>query len=368
MKSFLSFIFILLVCSGIAGAQDLTISPCDQGGINTALSNVYNSGGGTVYLEAGVYLVTGQVKMGSNTRLTGSPDAIIQVSSSSSQWFTDGVGIIGLISQNFHDIEIDSIQLDGNLRGFPASYADSGVGKHNAERAIDFRASSGAFASNIKIHNLKIYDCFSDGIHIAFANNVDVYDNFVSDCQHSGIYFTSVINGLMESNQVSGITSDCLRFDNCENNIFRYNILYSYTGDSNGAYENGQNGVQIADQGYSHNGGSDKPTTTENIEGYGNVFSNDGLRTIWLDSTGKGVKNVYLHDNTGTTISTNGVSVGNITFANPPTVAMSENIFTSIFDILNLNFTSPIYQRVNSSLSAHITEVKQGNIPTHLFM
>jgi hypothetical protein len=117
------------------------------------------------------------------------------------------------------------------------------------------------------------------------------------------------------------------------------NTLYSYTGDSNGAYKNGQNFVQISDQGFSHGGGSDKPTTTTNVEGYGNVFASGGLRDIWIDSAGKGVQNVYIHDNEGASISTDGVPVTEISFTNPPTVEMSEKIFDSIFDILSMNVT-----------------------------
>jgi hypothetical protein len=173
------------------------------------------------------------------------------VYSGSNQWFTDGIGIIGELDTHLSNVEIDSFQIDGNLRALPSSYANSGAGDHNSERAIDFRCDSGNFGNNISIHGMKIYDCFSDGIHIAFANNVNCYNNFVSDCQHSGIYFVSVINGLMDSNKVAGITSDCLRFDNCVNNIFRYNTLYSFTGDSGGASKGDQNGVQIADQGFS---------------------------------------------------------------------------------------------------------------------
>ena len=43
---------------------------------------------------AGVYEIDGPIIIGSNTILTGDPDAIIKVSSSSSQWFTGSIGII----------------------------------------------------------------------------------------------------------------------------------------------------------------------------------------------------------------------------------------------------------------------------------
>jgi polygalacturonase len=83
---------------GVAGALEITVSPTgsnnDQTVINNALEAVHNSGGGKVYLNAGTYKVDNTVIIGSNTILTGAPDAVIMVSPTSSQWFTGSVGII----------------------------------------------------------------------------------------------------------------------------------------------------------------------------------------------------------------------------------------------------------------------------------
>jgi hypothetical protein len=215
----LSILFLILV-SGLASAGvEQTVSPSgssDQITINNALEAVYQAGGGTVYLNSGVYDITGQIKVGSNTRLTGDSNAIIRVSSSSSQWFVDGTGIIGEISEPLNNVEIDGFQIDGNLKAFNPSWANSGAGDHNAERLIDLRASTGAYSNNISIHNLKLFDAFSDGIHIAFARNVNINNVFASDCQHSALYFVDVLGGEISNNEVSGITSDCIRLDNCQ--------------------------------------------------------------------------------------------------------------------------------------------------------
>jgi hypothetical protein len=342
-------LFFLTFSSGVAIAGD-------EIQINEMLK-----AGGAVHLQSGIYNIEGSIQIHSNTVLTGEPDTILRVSSSAGQWFVDGVGVIDNADTPLHDVEISGIQIDGNLRELLQSYANSGNGDHNAERLIDFRCDSGNFGSNISIHDLKLYDSYSDGIHLAFFNNVNVYNNFVSNCQHSGIYFVSVVNGLTEGNKVAGITSDNLRYDNCVNNIFRYNTLYSYTGDSNGAYKGGQNGVQISDQGFSHGGGSDKPTTTTNVEGYGNVFSSDGLRDIWIDSAGKGVTNVYVHDNQGTDVTTSGTSVTAISFTNPPTVEMSEKIFASIFDILNTDISDSGYVNQSGVFNPDKTLMSKGS-------
>jgi hypothetical protein len=356
-------ILFFISFSGIAAAGDEVL-------INQQLQQ-----GGVIHLQAGIYNIEGPIKIHSNTVLTGEPDTILRVSSSAGQWFVDD-GIIDNADTSLHDVEISGFQIDGNLKQLPQSYANSGSGDHNAERLIDLRGGSANFMSNISIHDMKLYDAYSDAIHIAFANNVNVYNNFVSDCQHSGIYFVSVVNGLMDSNKVAGITSDCLRFDNCVNNIFRNNTLYSYTGNSNGAYQNGQNGVQIADKGFSHGGGSNKPTSTKNIEGYGNIFSSGGLRDIWIDSTGKGVENVYVHDNKGTTVITSGtpvtgidfanvtgIDLANISFSNPPTKEMSETIFNYIFDALNLKYAdSGFTNQTAEEIQYSVKQTEQGAI------
>jgi len=347
VKLYLALFFLLLL--------SCTVSAGDEVSINQQLQQ-----GGRIHLASGVYNLEGPITIHSNTILTGEPDTILRVSSSAGQWFGQ-VGILGNVGTSLYNVEISGFQIDGNLKALPKSYANSGTGAHNAERAVFIRCNAANFGSNISIHDLKIYDCYSDGIHVAFANNVKVYNNFVSDCQHSGIYFVSVVNGLVDSNKVAGITSDCLRFDNCVNTIFRNNILYSFSGDSNGAYQGGQNGVQIADQGFSHGGGSPKPTKTANVEGYGNTFSSGGLRDIWIDSTHKGVKNVYIHDNNGTTVTTSGTPVTgiesanvtgvdyqNVSFSNPPTKEMSEKVFSSMLDILNANVPANNTEHINT--------------------
>jgi polygalacturonase len=166
-------IFFLSLFPGLAQAvTEQTVYPSgssDQIAINQALESAYNAGGGTVFLSAGTYDIDGQIKIGSNTLLTGDSNAIIRVSSSSSQWFPDGTGIIGAIKEPLNNVEISGFQVDGNCKNLPRSYANSGNGDHNAERLIDLRASSDSFSNAISIHDLKLYDAFSDGIHIAFA-------------------------------------------------------------------------------------------------------------------------------------------------------------------------------------------------------
>ena len=295
-------------------------------------------------MNAGIYTIDGPVYIGSNSILAGDSDAVIKVSSGSSQWFTGRTGIV-CTQEPVDNVTISGFQIDGNCNHLSNKLADSRPDTdYDCERAIIIRGDSNRPCNNVIVQNMKVYNCFSDGIHIEHAINAQCANNFISNCQHSGIFLICVEKGLVEGNDVAGIVSDCLRYDNCVDNVFRKNTFYSYTGpDSNGAYQKGENGVQIADEGYSHGGGTDFAMKTKNIEGYENTFANTGLRAVWVDSTGKGVENVYLHDNkflTGEELETNGISVQGISFTNPPTKETSEEIFSSIFDILSLNITA----------------------------
>jgi hypothetical protein len=335
----------------------------DQIIINSALEAGYQSGGGTVYLSAGIYNIDGQVRIGSNTKLAGDSKAIIRVSDSSSQFFTDGNGIIGGLNEPLHNVEIFGFQVDGNCENLPTSYANSGSGDHNAERLIDFRADTGSFSNNISVHDMKIYDAYSDGIHIAFANNVNCYNNFSSNCQHDAVYYVNVLSGSIYNNEIAGITDDCSRLDNCNSIKVYNNTFFSYSGDHNsGSYEHGENGLQVGDQGFSHGGGSPKSDHTKDIEVFDNVFAANGLQSILFDAAGLvASSNVYIHDNkfvNVASVDTSGMSI-NGTF---PTKEMSEKVFGSIFDILNCQFsTTALIPQTNQIISVDNWQKKGEN-------
>ncbi len=117
------FLILFLVFSiglGKAGTE-VTVSPTgtnDQNVINQAIEQ---AGGGTVFLNAGTYEVTGPIEMESNVTLTGDYNAIIRVSSSSSKWFTGTTGIISAHSP-VENVEISGFQIDGNCENLPSSY------------------------------------------------------------------------------------------------------------------------------------------------------------------------------------------------------------------------------------------------------
>jgi hypothetical protein len=358
MKRFPAFLFLFFVLTGLAEAGTTSINPTDETGINEALKQ-----GGTVYLNHGVYEIGGPIYIGSDTVLTGSKDAIIRVSPSTSQFFVKATGIINPSEYPLKNVEIYGFQIDGNLDQLPRSYANYGTGDHNAERLIYLQGKRNTFMENISVHDMTLYDSYSDGLQIAYCNNAQVYNNFVSNCQHSGIFLISVVGANVFKNDVAGITSDCIRLDNCVNTKVFDNVLYSYTGDNlQGQGTNGENGLQIADEGYSHGGGGNKPLHTENIEVFNNTFANTGWHGIWLDSTGKGVANVYIHDNKflkGAEFKTGGFSVEGISYNNPPTKEQSEKVFESIFDFLEMEF-SDTANTTNTEVYPSITWEEKG--------
>ncbi|MDD3069281.1 MAG: right-handed parallel beta-helix repeat-containing protein [Bacilli bacterium] len=340
---FILLLFIYLSQIGLAGEQ-IVLSP--QGGhsnqkqINEAIKQAATSARGvSVFLTAGIYEVDNTIIMRSNVRLLGDPDAIIRVSSTSSQWFTGRTGVISSIG-SIKNVEIAGFQIDGNIKNLPTGYANSQPGReHDCEKLINIGGYSGDFANNIKIHDMKLYNAFSDGIYIIYADGVACYDNKISNCQHEGIYFSVVRNGYINNNKIAGITSDCARLDNCDTCLVEYNLFFSYGGESYGAYKHGANGLQIGDASVSK--GYDARKTgypTRNIEVRFNTFADPGLKAIWLH----GGENVYIHDNEfvdAAILETMGVPIGDISIDNQPTLEMTEKVFDSIFDILEVEFT-----------------------------
>jgi hypothetical protein len=334
------FIFLVILYSvelAQAGEQ-ITLSPdgghSNQNQINAALEK------GDVYLSAGVYEDDDTILIPPNRALRGDQNAIVRVWSGSSQWFVGLKGVISCGDVVAHDIVISGFQIDGNIGSLPKGYANSRSDTdHDCQKLIILHGYSSQFASNITISNMKLYNSFSDGIYVLFGDHIECYDNFISNCQHEGIYLSCLKNSAMYRNKIAGITSDCARLDCCVNCKVYDNLFFSYTGESYGAWKGGQAGLQIANTGSSHGyDGSKKPQKTDNVEVYNNTFADPGRQAIWLHNYDG---NVFVHDNhfvNAAGLETQGIPVGDISVDNPPTLEMSENVFSSIFDILNMEF------------------------------
>jgi hypothetical protein len=325
MKLFPAVILLLFLTNSLwvaqAGNSDtITLYPVEghsnQNQINEALEN-YDE----VILSSNVFEVDNPVIVKSGKKLKGEKGACLRVWNGSDEWNNRYNGVIRFGSENLHDVTICGIEIDGNCDELPASYANfvfpGGSGHHNAWRGIVFSGTSNpesGFMYNISIHDMYIHDFFSDGIRIAYADNVYVYDNVITNTQHECIYFICVRGGIVQNNELEGITSDNVRFDNCVDGKIVYNYLSSYTGDHNNGETKGRHqGIQIADQGRSFDSGNpNQPLTTTNIEITQNTLVGEKKRNFWIDSTGYGVTNVYIHDNKivdGESLETDGFGI-----------------------------------------------------------
>ena len=112
-------LFSLFVLTGVAQGSVTVLSPVagndNQVQINQAIKAENENGGGTVYLSSGVYDISGPIIIKSNIRLTGDQDAIIRVWAPN-QWFTGQTGIICNPEEVISNVEIDSFQIDGNIK------------------------------------------------------------------------------------------------------------------------------------------------------------------------------------------------------------------------------------------------------------
>ena len=168
-RFFFPIIFMTL-CSGIAQGSYFTVSPSglnDQNILNQALYQVYQSGGGTVFLTSGVYDIQEQIQIGSNTVLTGSPGAILRVHPFSITNYPDGTGVIGFIGDSTNNVEISNFEIDGNIENQPSGYHGTGY-----ERLINFWCDSGNPGSNISIQDMYIHDSAGDGVQVCFAKYI----------------------------------------------------------------------------------------------------------------------------------------------------------------------------------------------------
>jgi hypothetical protein len=294
--------------------------------------------------------------------LSGDPDAIIKIPDHSSWWANPTVGIIQV--DDPYNVEISGFKINGNCQNQDPSLASSPGHAHDCMHLIQVFGGSTNFGNNITIHDMTLYDSYSDGLKIYFVNNAHIYKNKIRNTQHECIFATCLIDSIVEYNELQGITSDCLRFDNCVNCDIGYNKAWSYNGShALNTYMHGENGVQIGDadssKGYD---ARNKPTTTKNINFHDNMLIDNGLRAILLDSVALSESaNVILQNNTiigHDALEKSGVpfDIDNYSYENPPNLVESEKVFSSIFDILSMNVQVDNTEHINTQaavITAH---------------
>jgi hypothetical protein len=331
-KTISTFIIFILL-SGIATATG------DEIEINKLLES-----GGNVTLESRVYTIEGPIYVPANTVLSGVHGTVIRVSDDIKKFFSPTVAVINC--NDPHNIKIYGFTIDGNCQNLNSEWANSAPEHgHDQHRLIQLTGSSNDFGENVYIHDMVLSNSFSDGIYARLIDGITCSNNLITNTQHECIYYKACKNCKMLDNQMAAITSDGGRFDNCFNAKFQNNFVWKYDGsNNNGAYKGGANGVQAGDSGVSK--GYDGRTNilhTTNIEITNNTFSDPGRKAILIDAGGqKPSTNVLVKDNIFIDtegLERAGISIpDDISYENPPTIEQSENVFNSIFDILNFNF------------------------------
>lgn len=283
----------------------------DQTEINRALSWMAAGEERRVHM-AGPFTfgITDQLFIGSNSTWLGDSTAILKVedgacgSSYSNCVFPNGTPVIAALNSSPSNIEISGFQINGNCQNqsnelgmVGSTYSSAGSG---VERIFQF-----SNASNIKVHNMRIYDAFGEALMIFYGQNINCYNCYLSNLQHDAVFYKGVTgpSNSMHHLIVEGITSDCLRCGSSQNVDIYENTLTSYLGpNNNGAAEHGQNGIQISNE-------SNYPILTNNINVYNNYIYDQGLAGIWIldmrNDAGSTAQSIHIHDNT---INNNGWS------------------------------------------------------------
>jgi parallel beta-helix repeat protein len=338
-------LFISLI--GIASASTYTVSPTgssDQKVINAAIDHAAQDGGGTVYLQTGIYDITNTITMKSYIELKGDPDAILRVSASY-QWFTDGVVTC---DEAIRDVSISGFQCDGNIGNLPREWDSTPGHDRDAGKFFNLGGYSNQMSRNINIHDMKIYNVFSDGIYLKYTDGIRIYNNKIINCQHEGFFLSACQNTDIHDNKISGICSDGGRFMNSRFYKVRNNVFVSFSGDSFGAFKGGEAGLQIGDQINQVDHGfapSYKPFTTDNAEVTGNIFGYSSERAINLVNI-EDTANIIINSNTYLNkgqLERAGIDFDlNYSSENPPTIEQSEKIFSSIFDLFSTKYYSQV--------------------------
>lgn len=276
----------------------------DQAVINNALSWMAAGTERRVHMVGPfTYGITGQLAIGSNSIWSGDSTAVIKVedgacgSSYSNCVFPNGAPVIAALTSYPSNIEVYGFQINGNCQNqnnelgmVGSTYSSAGSG---VERIFQF-----SNASNIKVHDMRIYDAFGEALMIFYGSNIQCYNSYLSNLQHDAVFYKGVTgsSNSMHHLTVEGITSDCLRCGSSQNVDIYENKLTSYLGShNNGAQEHGQNGIQVSNE-------SNYSILTNNINVYNNYIYDQGLAGIWIldmrGDAGSSAQSIHIHDNT----------------------------------------------------------------------
>ena len=188
-------------CSGSApvasqnpDGADFVVTSCTsaQTTINNAI-NALPSGGGTVYLMEGTYIIDGEILPNNNVTIAGAGKATIIK-------FKDSIGVnthaIYGISKS--RLVIRDLKIDGN-KANNTGLADNGIYMGSVGSGSGATAIPGVTINSVEIVNMAQY-----GIYMNSTINSTVTNSTVTASANTGIYMTSMTNNTIVNNNVLG--------------------------------------------------------------------------------------------------------------------------------------------------------------------
>jgi hypothetical protein len=259
MKIFLTFILLLLLLPGIAGAAN-------QNYINQRLQK-----GGIIHLPAGTYVLMDSIILQSNTVLEGEPGTILTIPDHAG-WPAWKPLISGISVQN---VTIRYLEINANSGG--NSGTPHGAGFYNCIHMIN--------CENVQVYNCIFHDGLGDGLRTKKSIDIRFYNNLVYRLGHDGFFGIESQNVECFNNRITTRTNSALRIWNSANVEFHDNVI-----DAQLNALGGNPGIQI----------EDSKGFVKNVEIYNNVLNRTWGAGIWLTAYDAGVSNnqeILIHHN-----------------------------------------------------------------------
>ena len=263
--------------------------------INQALAWAAANPGNTVHLRGPyTYDIRATLRIGSSTVFTGDSTAIIRLNDSCA-WsaMVPVIGQYGGAGTVSTGIEIYGFQIDcneANLYGVGGRI--HGKGYYNA---IYVQGQSTSRASDIHVHNMKIYNSLGDGVRISYGTNIRIHDCDLWNLEHCAVFCIDSTEINVYDNEIQAITCSGVRLDNCQDWSVNNNNIIDWTGTSN-APKLGAHGVQFGNEPSSYN----HTTLTKNGKIYDNTIDVGacGLQIEdYLKTAGSTAQNVEIRNN-----------------------------------------------------------------------
>ncbi|RLA79875.1 MAG: hypothetical protein DRG36_04210, partial [Deltaproteobacteria bacterium] len=186
----------------------------DQIEINQAISDINSTGGGTVHLEAGTYIISDSINLSSNLIFEGEgtekTTIKIEDGSTKENWAT-------IAGERISNATIRNLTIDGNKDNCPVPNGING----------DVNAINLYNSNNLTVENVKMINFWTDGVMFVHSNNSVVKDCKVIQGGHDGLRAIYSENITFSNNYVysSGTGNTGIRIyesSNCviENNYF----------------------------------------------------------------------------------------------------------------------------------------------------